>query len=61
MTDEYIKLKIKHYEDEIEKAYSEIYCILMSNGKNINDEKIIILEDFIQIARKNIKKLKNVD
>lgn len=61
VTDEHIELKIKYYEDEIKKAYFDLYTIFMSNEKNINNENLILLEDFIQITRKKIERLKNVD
>lgn len=70
MTDEFIRLKIECYEDELRKAYSDVYMILKSEKIDLFSSELIELEFYIQylrhqieefIVKKRIKNEKNVD
>lgn len=54
---DYIDLKTKFYEDELRKAYLDIYSFLLSEEKDLFDSKLIILEDYVQILRKRLDEL----
>lgn len=69
MTDEFIRLKIEYYEDELRKAYSDVYIFLKSEKIDLFSSELIELEFYIQFLRnqieefgkKRIKNEKNVD
>lgn len=57
---DYIDLKTKFYEEELRKAYLDIYCFLLSEEKDLFDSKLILLEDYVQILRKRLDELEKM-
>lgn len=47
MTDEFIRSKIEYYDDELRKAYSDVYMILINEKIDLFSSKLIELEYYI--------------
>ncbi len=58
MTDEFIRLKIEYYEDELRKAYSDVYMILINEKTDLSSSKLIELEYYIQYLRHQIEEFR---
>lgn len=55
MTDEFIRLKIEYYEDELRKAYSDVYMILKGEKIDLLSSELIELEFYIHYLRHQIE------
>lgn len=58
VTDEFIRLKIEYYEDELRKAYSDVYMILINDKIDLFSSKLIELEYYIQYLRHQIEEFR---